>query len=304
MPSAPKKMLILAILEILRQKTDAEHRMYQVDIINELMRQYGISATRKTVRQSITTLLESGYPIEYRNGWYYEHSFCYAELNVIIDSIRFNTAIPNKQAEYLIDRIKALGGDCFKSDALASQNKPRNPEFMYTYEILHDAIDKAKQITFHYNDFDVDKQMHPRLDEKGEEKQYRASPYRIIQSNGRSYLICNIEKYDEITHFRVDRMTDARICDYPARSIYSLPGYSQGLDVGTYAGKHLHMFSFEAAYHRLECSRGICGDVLDWFGMDVQFDHITDKSFHVCVLTDAVSLKYWLLMYGEYAREV
>lgn len=304
MPGATKKVLILAILEILRGKTDAEHPMLQADIMKALERQYGMTATRKTVRQNLTVLLEAGYPIEYDKGWYYEHPFCYAELKLITDSIRFNTAIRKKQADELINRVRALGSAFIKPDMLPSPDKPKNPEFMYTYDVLHEAIDKGRQVSFVYNDYDVDKKLHPRLDADGEPKSYTVSPYHIIVSNGHTYLVCNIAKYDTLTHFRADRMTGIRLCESPIRMMRDLPEYSHGFDLQTYTNRHLHMFSGEPSAHRLACSRGLCGDVLDWFGMDVKFDHITDQSFQVCVYSDETSLQYWLSMYGEFAKEV
>ena len=75
MPSAPKKMLILAILEILRKYTDCEHGLLQTDIIEKLERDYDLTATRKSVRANLTELQIAGYPIDYINGWYYEHEF-------------------------------------------------------------------------------------------------------------------------------------------------------------------------------------------------------------------------------------
>lgn len=305
MPSAPKKLLILAVLEVLRTHTGDHRRMLQADIVQALADDYGISATRKTVRQNLTVLQEAGYPIEYEKGWYYEHPFCCAEVNVLVDSVKYNPAIPVKQANDLIRRIREFGDICSAAPyAYQGISKPQNPEFMYTYDILCEAIETRRRVAFCYGDFDVDKKLHPRIDDSGEHKLYIVSPYRIIQANGRTYLVCNIDKYDELTHFRVDRMMGIRLDKQAARSIRELPEYTNGLDIKNYVNKHVHMFSGEASFHRLKCQRSLCGSVLDWFGMDVTFERVTAESFEVCVYVDELSLKYWLLMYGENAREV
>jgi hypothetical protein len=110
MPASPKKMTILAILEILREHSGAEHPLRQSEIFEKLRTEYEITATRKTVRQNLTCLQEAEYPVEYKDGWYYEHEFCEAELNLLVDSLLFCGYVPYAQCRALIEKIKVLGG--------------------------------------------------------------------------------------------------------------------------------------------------------------------------------------------------
>ena len=86
------------------------------------------------------------------------------------------------------------------------ENTIQNKELFYTIEVLDEAIDKQRQVQFTYNVYGIDKKMHPKREEK-----YIVNPYQMAATNGRYYLICNYDKYDNISHYRIDRITDIEI---------------------------------------------------------------------------------------------
>ena len=56
----------------------------------------------------------------------------------------------------------------------------------------------------------MDKALHLRKAANGRTKIYKINPYRTCTVNGRYYLICNVDKYDSLCHFRIDRILDAK----------------------------------------------------------------------------------------------
>ena len=58
-----KKMLNMLILDILKEYSDAEHRLLQQDIIDLLETNYGISCERRAVKSNIVSLQDMGYTI-------------------------------------------------------------------------------------------------------------------------------------------------------------------------------------------------------------------------------------------------
>lgn len=304
MPTPPKKMAILAILEILRDQTDAEHPLRQAEIIEKLRTGYEIEATRKTVRNNLSCLQEAGYPIEYRGGWYYEHPFCEAELNLLVDSLLFSGYVPYAQCKALIEKIKTLGGRRFSPKIGRSVSKPENPQFVYSLEVLQYAIEHARKVEFQYADFDVDKKLHPRMTSAGVPRLYTVNPYRVVASNGRYYLIGNIDKYDNVAHFRIDRIWEIRELDEPVKPMSEVDGLENGLNIPEYMAGHAHMFSGKTSLVRIRATRSLAGDILDWFGMDVRFENVTDESLEAVFRADAKSLKYWLRQYGEHAERI
>lgn len=301
MPAPSKKLTILAILEILRDQTDAEHPLRQSGILEKLHSLYEIEATRKTVRQNLSCLQEAGYPVEYDGGWYYEHEFCEAELNLLVDSLLFCGYIPYTQCRVLIEKIKGLGGGYYTPRYGRSVLKPENPQFVYSLEVLQRAIESGRKVEFQYADFDVDKKLHPRLTTTGVPKLYTVNPYRVVASNGRYYLIANTEKYDNVAHFRIDRIWEIRELEEPVKPMAEVEGLEHGLNIPEYMAGHAHMFSGKTSLVRIRANRNLAGDILDWFGMEVLFENVTNESLEAVFRADAESLKYWLRQYNEHA---
>lgn len=298
-----KKMLILAILGILRDGTDQDHRIRQAEIINRLKADYQLTATRKSVRKNLGDLQEAGYPVVFRKGWFYEHEFTPAELNYLSDCI-LSSSIPTEQRENVLRKLAKLGGSFYEPLHGSGTIRPTNPQFLYTTEILHDAIDEKCQVSFKYGNYDVDKELHARTDEEGKPKLYRVNPYRIVEANGRIYLICNVDKYDTLCHFRVDRILEAKKLKAPAKSRASLKDEGTDLESETYISEHPYMYSGKPETANIIVKRSHINDVLDWFGMGVNFKDVQEDEVTAVVTADPTSIDLWLRRYADVARRV
>lgn len=137
----PKKMLLLNILDILKHRTDSEHRLTQKEIMQILENQYGMSVDRKAVKRNLMELISYGYHIEYteisrvgKSGetesiftdWYLDHDFSDAELRLLIDGLLFSRQIPPGQCKRLIGKLEGLSNDYFKSHVRHISNLPDN----------------------------------------------------------------------------------------------------------------------------------------------------------------------------------
>ncbi|CBL17222.1 helix-turn-helix transcriptional regulator [Ruminococcus champanellensis] len=238
----PKKMIILDILDILRKHTDEDHRLSQQQIQNLMESEYGMKVDRKTVRRNLSKLIEFGFPIKYRgcdfendvivrnskNGeeailtdWYYVHEFMNGELRLLIDSVLLTDGLSKKDRLSMIRRLEGLSSKYFRSEIskidMDIYGKVLNKEILMTLENIGSAIADGKQISFHYCDCGLDGKLKFRLDSSGKKKQYTVNPYQVISQNGHSYLIGNLPKYDDLTHFRIDRIKDCQVIDVPAK---------------------------------------------------------------------------------------
>lgn len=99
----------------------------------------------------------------------------------------------------------------------------------YTIEVLGEAINNERQVAFKYNDWGTDKKLHPRKDDDGNEREYIINPYQMVATNGRYYLICNYDKYNNAANYRIDRITDIRMLDTPVKPMKKYPDLSAGL---------------------------------------------------------------------------
>lgn len=300
MPREKKKMLILAILTILRDETDADHRIRQAAIIEKLNQGFSLSATRKSVRKNLGDLQEAGYPVVFRKGWYYDHGYTPAEVNYLMDCVT-GSSIPAAQREALTSKLQKLAGPYFQPDAGAANIRPVNSQFLYTLETLHKAIAEGRQVSFKYGNYDVDKELHPRLNEDGKPKLYKVNAYRVATANGRYYLICNVDKYDTIAHFRVDRIMEIRQLKSAVKPLEKLDNPQEEPLSDSYVQEHPYMYSGAPKKARITVRRDHINDVLDWFGMDVSFDNVSEDKVDVTVYCDPVSLDLWLRRYAEYA---
>ena len=299
MPVTVKKTLILTTLELLRRHGDDEHHLKQTEILSIMEQEYGTTLDRKSLRRNLKDLVDMGYPVEEDHGWYYAHEFHMSELNLIADSLLYNPAVPWKQCRGLLEKLGTLASRYYEPTPGAGMIKPANGEFLFTLDVLHEAIAKRKKVSFQYHYYDVDKKLHPTLRRDGSVRVLTVSPYRIVQSGGRYYLICNTDNHDGVSHYRLDRIRFAELAKESVRPMRDVEGGSALYNMPKYLAEHPHMFSGPTVSARLRATRQMAGNILDWFGMDTRFENVTEESLEAVVQVDETSLKYWLKQYDE-----
>ena len=68
--TANKKMLNRLILDILKEYSDADHRLTQQEIIRLLKSNYDMECDRRSVKNNVLYLKELGYEISMDDGYY------------------------------------------------------------------------------------------------------------------------------------------------------------------------------------------------------------------------------------------
>lgn len=317
----PKKMLIINILDILRKYTDEDHRLSQREIMEILEREYNMKAERKSVKRNLMNLVDCGYPIEYsesirinKNGeeeslytdWYMERDFSDAELRLLIDSLLFSKHIPYSQCKELIGKLEGLSNRYFKSRVkhirTMPQNATENKQLFYTIEVLDQAISKGRQVSFHYNEYKTDKKMHARVTNDGEVREYVINPYQIVAVNGRYYLICNYDKYDNVANYRLDRITDIQLLDTPVKKMKQVKGLENGLNLPKHMAEHIYMFTGESALVTFRAKKYLVSEIIDWFGTDVKFSDETEDEVTVRVNVNLEAMRKWALQYAVHVK--
>ncbi len=295
-----KKLYILYILEVLKKYSDADHKLRQQDIIKHIEADYGVVCDRKTISRNLTDLMEAGYEIDHESdGYYYDgRPFEDSELRLLIDSVLSSRYIPKKQADDLVKRLIEQSSVHFKKRvrhiySLDNMERAERNDLFWNLECIGDAIEENKQIAFYYNKFGKDKKLHRTTDNK-----HVVNPYYVVIANGKYYLVGNNDKYDDITHFRLERISHVEILDTARKPKENIADFKDGQGLSKHMLEHVYMFSGPSVRVILKVRPDGINDVMDWLGKDVGIRE-EDGYLMVDTVTNKQAIKYWAVQFGE-----
>ena len=168
-------------------------------------------------------------------------------------------------------------------------SKTDNQALFYNIEIIDAAIEQGKQIAFCYNKYGADKKLH-------KTKDHLVSPYQMILHNQRYYLIACNEKWKNLGHDRLDRITDIRLTDESATPLRSLTGHENGMDYKEYATSLPYMFTDKSESVEFLAEPCIIDQIVDWFGENARIQPCGDK-LKVFVKASPNAMEYWAMQY-------
>ena len=301
----PKKLLILRILEILTEYSDVEHKLHQGEIISLLKIIYGIECERKAVARNIEFLQEAGYDIvSDKSGVYLaEKKFETGELRLLVDSVLANRNVCKSHTKSLIEKLVKEGGKYFKPYTrhvinLDDWQKADGQEFLLNIELLSEAIDGKKKISFMRQSYGADKKLHP-------QKSRVASPYQLILRNGYYYLAANLDWHDNLVYLRVDRMTDIVILEERARELSTVEGCENGLSLGKASNRLPYFYPDEPQRVEFETTNSsvpLLDDVFDWFGREVEITPLEGNRYRYSLIASPRAMRFWILQFGRYVK--
>lgn len=297
----PKKLALLRILQILEEYSDYRHPLKQEDIANRLEQYYSIILERKAIGRNLSLLKEAGYDIvSDRRGCYLEsREFDDSELHMLIDGVLSSKYITAKHSKDLIEKLCSLSNRYFRAHvkniwSVNEWSKTDNCALFYNIEVIDTAIEKELQISFCYNKYGIDKKLHKTSDQ-------RVTPYQMVLHNQRYYLIACNEKWKELVHYRLDRITNICLTDLPATPLRALQGHENGLDYKEYATALPYMFTDRPEMIDFLADTEIIDQVIDWFGLDAQIKQCGDK-LKVRAKVSPMAMEYWAMQYLNFVE--
>ena len=290
-----KKLSLFNTLEVLKKYTDDEHKLSQKEIADILKRDYDMEVDRRTIKSNLMDLIDLGYEIEseeitrmIRNkageaeestimsSIYLNRDFTKPELRLLIDSLLFSKHLPYSQCKELVEKLGSLSNKYFRAHMdyifTMPEDKTDNKQVFLNVDLLDEAIAAKKKVSFKYLEYGSDKKQHRKRKENGEEREYIVSPYQMAAKDGKYYLICNYDKYNDISNYRVDRIIDLKILDERIKP-YDKLEWSDGkrLDLAEYMKKHIYMYSSPDNSVKFRIVKPMISDVIDMFGKEVRF---------------------------------
>lgn len=280
--SAGQKLKLLYIIKLLTENTDEDHPVSTADIIAYLESK-GVRSERKSIYDDVEKLCEFGYDIiqvhSRLGGGYYlaGRDFELAELKLLVDAVQSSRFITTRKSRSLIKKLELLAG---KHDAgklqrqvyVAGRIKTENESIYYNIDNIHRAIQENKQIEFQYLDWNLKKELVPRI---GSRKQ--VSPWALIWRE-ENYYLAACDRVDGILkHYRVDKMGQVKMLQDAREGMEQFAK----TDPASYANQTFGMFSGEEDIVTLQFPNRLIGVVLDRFGRDADIRPVTDRVFRI-----------------------
>lgn len=313
-----KKYLHFELVRILKEETDPKHPMSQA----ELTRRLGVN--RSTVSRALGDLLndskhshvysvhvdqeldEEGNEINpdkrsYHGKVYYKHDFSTAELRFLMDGILFSRHVPAEQRDQIIEKLLALGDRQFrKTRSMANVRRlavdePMNEDLFYNIDTINQAIELGKKISTVYAYMGPDFTFEP---SRGGKTQI-LNPYAMVVRNGYYFLICNNNHYNNLTHYRIDRMTKVKIEEESVKPIRQLDGFAGGLNLQDYMSHNINMAFGDPVRITFIAKPKAVREIIDAFGKSVEFTRREDGDLDCVVRVPEYDMERWVLMWGD-----
>ncbi|MBN2796450.1 MAG: WYL domain-containing transcriptional regulator [Clostridia bacterium] len=294
------------IMKILMEQSDEQHPMTVNELIEELGK-YDISAERKSIYADIEMLMEFGLDIiciKGRANKYFigAKEFELPELKLLVDAVQASRFITYKKSEELIGKLEKLTNvheakELHQHVVISDQIKTMNESIYYNVNDINKAIQQNKQIRFKYFDYNLDKQVEYRRNGEW----YYASPYAFTWDDDNYYMIAFYERYEDISNFRIDRMTSIEVID-EARVF---EGECREFNVADYSKKIFRMFSGDTEKVKLQFDNSLINVVIDRFGKEVEIQKVDQNAFMIDVDVVATNtFLSWLFMFGDKVKIV
>ena len=300
-----QKLRLLYIIDILSKYSDEDNPISATQIMDHLLKEYGIECERKTVYDCIECLNEYGYEIiksqsprgYFMTPYYFEP----AELRLLIDAVQSADFISAKKTKLLIKKFSSFASvnqysKIEKQVYIDNRNKCANENLFIIIDIISTAISTKKQIEVIYRRRKIVDGKTARY----EEKTMVINPYALIWSDDHYYLVGNYNKYDNLIHLRIDRLKSVKVLDSYSRHFSEVSPYQKIFDIADYSNKHLSMFSGDIKPIEMICNNSMIEDFIDQFGEKVSMRPYDEENFIVKVdaaVTDG--LVAWIMQYGN-----
>lgn len=300
-----KKAKLLYLLEIFEQKTDEDCPLSINELIEELSKK-GISAERKSLYDDIAVLCDIGYDIvsirDKKVGYFLaSRKFEYPEVKLFADAVLSAKFITTKKSKELLQKIESLlsnnqANKLKKQVFLANREKTQNEEIYYNIDKIAKAVEANKKISFKYFEYTAGKEKRFR---KGG-RSYEVSPYAMLWFEDAYYLVGNMQRFDNLVHFRVDRMANVEIKDELSRPVKEVSEFANYLDSAEYHKGLFSMFGGDQKTVRIKFSKNLSTAVFDKFGLNATVIEKDETSFTVSVMVRvSEGFLSWIMLFGK-----
>ena len=264
------KRRLIALIHYLYDQTDENHPASTPQLLEYLDSQ-GLGTERKTLKANMDVLTAADSPydiVEIKskpNKYFYgTRELELAELKLLVDAVSSSRFITPKKSAQLVEKLGKFASVYQRAGlqrhmVYSSRVKAANENIYYIVEMINDAINSGRMIEFNYFEYNGNKEKVLR----GDGELYYLSPYTLFWNEDFYYVIGWSDKHQNISSFRVDRMTNVEI----SRLAADEPPEDWNPD--EYCRQVFEMYRGEMMSVTLECDNDLMKYVIDHFGEDV-----------------------------------
>lgn len=272
-----KNSRLLCLLQVLQRETDDEHMLTTSQLIAKLA-ELDISSHRETITSDIKLLQNAGYDIicnkSTQNKYFLaSREFEPVELKMLADAVNAAQFISAEKSKQLIGKlfssVSKYQEEQLKCSVSASScNKAESSISMYSADLINTAVAQGVKIKFQYYEYTAKKEKV--LKHNG--FTYKVSPYATVWNDDRYYLVGYCEKHEDITVFRIDRITNIKLTKNVSKPC------PENFCLKDFLSQSFKMFHGELTEVNLKCHSKHMKAIIDKFGDDVQTE-IIDKNY-------------------------
>ena len=290
------KPRLLVLSKMFYELTDEAHPMSTFEIIDYLA-EHGVPANNKTLRNDIKLLKDQdidivtvpGRPNKYFLG---VRLFEMPEIKLLLDAVASSRFITKRKSDELSRKLTGLTSENQRKQLIrhmytTGRIKPGNENVFYYIDLINNAIELKKKISFKIIEFDGRKKKVLRHD--GEI--YVISPYAMYWNDDFYYVVGWSDKRDKMVANRIDRIDDPQILEERAAK------KPKGFRVTDFSHKVFEMFDGEEEKVKLECRNDLMKYVIDRFGMKFETEPAS-KDTTYCYVDVCLSPTFYGWVFG------
>lgn len=291
-------MLSHKIIEILKEHSDEKHPLTQQQICGYLEEKLGIKPNRKTVAQHLKSIIgdpscnvfiadsendDDKSDKKYITDIYYDADITAEEYEFLADSIIYSPMLPADYVRDLIKKINSLstGNTKSKEANLRETFHYGNKSIFWVIENIKEAMNANRKLDVTISDYDKDGKLLTKSDPQSGIELHRLmlSPYGIVMADGFYYLLANDVRYDDLRHFRIDKILRASICeeDGSMRDVRTLSNVPRDFKPVQYKNLNRYMLDGTVERVHINIKKKDISLVLDTFGNEFTCNKVIDN---------------------------
>ncbi|WP_105304602.1 helix-turn-helix transcriptional regulator [Anaerolactibacter massiliensis] len=258
---------LITILQTLATQSDKSHPIKRTDIIKRMEEDHEVTMERRSFYKARCLLDCIGFSSRYddsKKGYYLDPPILERSEELMLwNAIHSARFLSKSESERLFQKVNRFCSQPHYQEFLEevympNPKKTTNSETMHNIEIAEQAILHKIKMSFNYLHFNDDLKLVNKDDDIR-----IIEPRYIVYADARPYLIATGRKDQQFTHYRLDRISKARLLNEPSNPDFKMD------DAYVYANNKLFMFSGEMIKATIKCERRILDSMVDIFGTDL-----------------------------------